>query len=230
MAKNTVQQFRFCFCTNISKETNHFPVAIGTAVGAHTHTHPHAQQHACQQIYFSFHMLELFLHKMALKNVREACLKLDLVSVSLLLHLHLLHLLLHLGSLTCSWWPSCSGLLRLDGGLILASVLARKEDSATGEVALQASGRLHVNAQYYRVSQVVSGVCGGRVRGEAAGLIGRRDPGRRLLFAVRGVLPSWVGMLPRRVMTSGSGTSALSIYRFDLILPVFIAFKKKKRR
>lgn len=71
------------------------------------------------------------------------------------------------------------------------------------------TGRLRVNAQFYRISQVVSGVCGRRVRGEAAGLIGRQDPARRLLFAVRGVLPSWVGMLPRRVMTSGSGTSAL---------------------
>lgn len=40
-------------------------------------------------------------------------------------------------------------------------------------------GRLHVNAQYYRISQVVSGVCGGRVRGAAAGLVGRRDPGSK---------------------------------------------------
>lgn len=92
-------------------------------------------------------------------------------------------------------------------------------------------GWLHVIAQYYRISQVVSGVCGGRVRGEAAGLIGRRDLGQWLLFAVRGVQPLWVGMLPRRVMTSGSGTSALRAtdYRFDLILLVFTAFKKKKR-
>lgn len=62
-----------------------------------------------------------------------------LVSVSLLLRLlPPVVALLHLDSLTCSWWPSGSGLLRLDEGLILASVLARKEDSASVEATLQA--------------------------------------------------------------------------------------------
>lgn len=50
-------------------------------------------------------------------------------------------------------------------------------------------GRLHVNAQYYRISQVVSGVCRGRVRREAAGPIGRRDPGGKAAVCRRRVGP-----------------------------------------
>lgn len=65
-------------------------------------------------------------------------------------------------------WAAAARRQFVDLGLGAGDALARKEDSATGEVALQARGRLHVNAQYYRISQVVSGVCSGRVRGEAA--------------------------------------------------------------
>lgn len=70
-------------------------------------------------------------------------------------------------------WAAAARCQFVDG-----DALARKEDSTTGEVALQARGRLRVNAQYYRISQVVSDVCSGRVRGEAAGQ--DRSPPRSL--------------------------------------------------
>lgn len=226
MAKNTVQQFRFCFCTNISEETNHFPVAIGTAVGAHTHTHPHAQKHASTNIFFFPHVVIIS----TLSGVKEcsrgmfktrSSFSFSATFIFFIFFFTLAVLPAHgdrlvpgcCGSMAVWSWPRCWRGRR-----------TRRPEKLLFKPRTVACQRP------VDISQVVSGVCGGRVRGEAAGLIGRRDPGRRLLFAVRGVLPSWVGMLPGRVMTSGSGTSALRIYRFDLILPVFIAFKKKKRR
>lgn len=106
-------------------------------------------------------------------------------------------------------WAAAAGCQFVDLGLGAGDALARKEDSATGEVALQARGRLHVNAQYYRISQVVSGVCSGRVGGEAAGQ--DRSPPRSLRSGTNAAVycqrsATFMGhMLPRRVSTSNQG-------------------------
>lgn len=184
------------------RKTDHFlfVVAQWRSITNHNreHTHAFALDVRIAKSISAFDMLQL--HDATLKRHQQ-----DLVEVPLCCSIIFLSPSRAFSSLTCSWWPSCSGLLRLDCGFVdrclgASEALARKEDSATGKVALQAPGRLQVNAQCYRISQVASGVCGGRVRGEAAGLIearrGRRDPGQTPLFAVRGALPSWVTRCP----------------------------------
>lgn len=162
-----------CAILNTSKETDHFRFVVAQWHQPRTHARLCIRCQKCKSI-SAFDTLHLLLHYATLKRSQQ-----DLVEVPACCSIIFIILSRAFSSFTCSWRPSCSGLLRLDCGLVgrclgADDAVARKEDSATGEVALQAPGRLHVNAQCYRISQVVSGVCSGRVRGEAARLIEAR--------------------------------------------------------